>query len=80
LPELRTRLEFARSSYWYHRSLLSLDDRYAYLRQTIVVLFETNRNCYGDRRIHAALARCGEQVSENGVRRVIKHEQLVVTT
>lgn len=80
LPELLTRLEFARSSYFYHRSLLSLEDRYADLRQTIVVLFETNRNCYGYRRIHAALARDGEQVSEKVVRRLMKQEQLVVTT
>jgi transposase InsO family protein len=60
--------------------LLSLEDRYADLRQTIVVLFETNRNCYGYRRIHAALARGGEQVSEKVVRRLMKQEQLVVTT
>ncbi|MGR8928726.1 MULTISPECIES: IS3 family transposase [Rhizobium] len=80
LPELLTRLEFARSSYFYHRSLLSLEDRYAELRQNIVTLFETNRNCYGYRRIHAALARGGEQVSEKVVRRLMKQEQLIVTT
>ncbi|PWE53335.1 IS3 family transposase [Metarhizobium album] len=80
LPELLTRLEFARSSYFYHRSLLSLDDRYAELRQTIMTLFETNRNCYGYRRIHAALVRRGEQVSEKVVRRLMKQEQLVVAT
>lgn len=79
LAELLIRLEFARSSYFYHRSLLSLEDRYADLRQTIVVLFETNRNCYGYRRIHAALAKGGEQVSEKVVRRLMKQEQLVVT-
>ncbi len=80
LPELLTRLEFARSSYFYHRSLLSLEDRYAELRHTIAVLFETKRNCYGYRRIHAALARGGEQVSEKVVRRLMKQEQLIVTT
>lgn len=80
LPQLLTRLEFARSSYFYHRSLLSLDDRYAELRQTIMTLFETNRNCYGYRRIHAALVRRGEQVSEKVVRRLMKQEQLVVAT
>jgi transposase-like protein len=80
LPELLTRLEFARSSYFYHRSLLSLDDRHAELRQTIMTLFETNRNCYGYRRIHAALVRRGEQVSEKVVRRLMKQEQLVVAT
>jgi len=79
LAELLILLEFARSSYFYHRSLLSLEDRYADLRQTIVVLFETNRNCYGYRRIHAALAKGGEQVSEKVVRRLMKQEQLVVT-
>ncbi len=45
-----------------------------------MVLFETNRNCYGYRRIHAALARGGEQVSEKVVRRLMKEERLVVTT
>lgn len=80
VAELLTRLELARSSYFYHRSLLSPEDRYAVLRQTIMVLFETNRNCYGYRRIHAALARGGEQVSEKVVRRLMKEERLVVTT
>jgi len=80
LPELLTRLEFARSSYFYHRSLLCLDDQYAELRQTIVSLFEANRNCYGYRRIHAALTRRGEQVSEKVVRRLMKQEQLIVAT
>ncbi|WP_156411757.1 IS3 family transposase, partial [Ensifer sp. Root954] len=80
LPELLTRLEFARSSYFYHRSLLGLDDQYAKLRQTIVSLFEANRNCYGYRRIHAALTRRGEQVSEKVVRRLMKQEQLIVAT
>ncbi|MBP1872341.1 transposase InsO family protein/transposase-like protein [Ensifer adhaerens] len=80
LPELLTRLEFARSSYFYHRSLLCLDDQYAELRQTIVSLFEANRNCYGYRRIHAALTRRGEQVSEKVVRRLMKQEQLVAAT
>ncbi|WP_337271530.1 IS3 family transposase [Oryzifoliimicrobium ureilyticus] len=80
LPELLTRLEFARSSYFYHRSLLSFGDRYAELRQTIMTLFETNRNCYGYRRIHAALIKRGEQVSEKVVRRLMKQEQLIVAT
>lgn len=80
LPELLARLEFARSSYFYHRSLLCLDDRYAQLRQTVVALFEANRHCYGYRRIHAALVRGGEQVSEKVVRRLMKQEQLVVAT
>lgn len=43
-------------------------------------LFEANRNCYGYRRIHAALTRRGEQVSEKVVRRLMKQEQLVVAT
>lgn len=80
LPDLLTRLEFARSSYFYHRSLLSLEDRYTNLRQTIVILFENKCNCYGYRRIHAALARGGEQVSEKVVRRLMREEQLVVAT
>lgn len=80
LPELLTRLEFARSSYFYHRSLLCLDDRYAELRQAVVALFEANRRCYGYRRIHAALVRGGEQVSEKVIRRLMKQEQLVVAT
>ena len=57
LPELLTRLDLARSSYFYHRAQLRLGDRYAELRQTVVALFEANHHCYGYRRIHAVLAR-----------------------
>ncbi|MGB7421277.1 MAG: IS3 family transposase [Comamonas sp.] len=78
LPKLLTRLALARSSYFYHRSRLLLGDRHAQLRQTITELFTTNRNCYGYRRIHAALARQRIRVSEKVVRRLMRQERLAV--
>lgn len=78
LPELLTRLDLARSSYFYHRAQLRLGDRYVELRQTVVALFEANHHCYGYRRIHAVLARGHGRVSEKIVRRLMKQEQLIV--
>jgi putative transposase len=80
LPEIFTRLDLARSSYFYHRAQFRLGDQHAELRQTVVALFKANHHCYGYRRIHAALARGRGPVSEKVVRRLMKQEQLIVAT
>lgn len=43
-----------------------------------MTILEANHHCYGYRRIHAALAKGRERVSEKIVRRLMKQEQLTV--
>lgn len=68
----------ARSSYFYHRKIASLPDKYEELRRRIIELFEENGRRYGYRRIHALLAREETRVSEKVVRRIMLESGLVV--
>ena len=74
LPELLERLDLARSSYFYHRSRLSVGDKYAAVRRTITEIFESSQQSYGYRRIQASLTREQVFVSEKVVRRLMKRE------
>ena len=78
LKELLGFLELARSSYFYHRKIAFLPDKYAALRDWIIRCFEENSARYGYRRIHALLARALIRVSEKVVRRIMKEANLVV--
>jgi putative transposase len=51
LPELLAQLDLARSSYFYHRVRVKVEDKYLALRQTITSIFELNHRCYGYRRL-----------------------------
>jgi transposase-like protein len=47
VKELLAALGLARSSYFYHRSQISLGDRHVDVRRTLSEIFERNRRCYG---------------------------------
>ena len=78
LKELLDCLGMARSSYFYHRGLALLPDKYAKLRQRIRELFEENNKAYGYRRIHALLAQENIHISEKVVRRIMFKSDLMV--
>ncbi|MGI6162730.1 MAG: IS3 family transposase [Bacillota bacterium] len=78
LEELLDCLGMARSSYFYHRGLALLPDKYAKLRQRIRELFEENNKAYGYRRIHALLTQENTHVSEKVVRHIMFESDLVV--
>ena len=52
LTVLLSKLDLARSSYFYHRARLQVADKYADVRRTMAEIFEINHRCYGYRRIH----------------------------
>jgi len=78
LKELLVYLKLARSSYFYHRKIASLPDKYEKLRHRVIELFHKNKGRYGYRRIHALLAREGTRVSEKVVRRIMLECDLLV--
>jgi putative transposase len=78
LKELLGCLGMARSSYFYHRKIASLPDKYKELRRRIIELFEENGRRYGYRRIYALLVREETHVSEKVVRRIMLESNLVV--
>ena len=78
LKELLVCLSLARSSYFYHRRLRSLPDKYEDLRCRIIEHFQDNGGRYGYRRIHALLARETTRVSEKVVRRLMSEANLIV--
>lgn len=78
LPELLYTLQLARSSYFYHKAALSLPDKYAEVRDTLVEIFHDNHRCYGYRRVQAVLRKRHTRLSEKVVRRLMAEAQLVV--
>lgn len=78
LAELLTKLDLARSSYFYHCSRLRMPDKYANARQALAEVFHSNHRCYGYRRMRAALGRRQLHVSEKVVQRLMKQECLFV--
>lgn len=78
LPELLAQLGIARSSYFYHRARVNLEDKYVTIRRELTEIFESNHRCYGYRRLQASLARQSVAISEKVVQRLMKQERLVV--
>ncbi|WP_144022117.1 IS3 family transposase [Caballeronia sordidicola] len=78
LPELLSELGLARNSYFYHRARLRVSDKFADVRVAVADLFKLNHNCYGYRRMRAALARQQILISEKVVRRLMRQECRVV--
>jgi putative transposase len=72
------RLGWARSSYFYLRARITLEDKYLLVRHTMVEIFECNHRCYGYRRLAASLTRHSISISEKVVRRLMKQEALAV--
>lgn len=68
----------ARSTYFAQERAIKAGDKYAELRVRIRQAFEACGRCYGYRRIHEALKRAGQTVSEKVVRRIMRQESLRV--
>ncbi|MCH4814097.1 IS3 family transposase, partial [Halomonas neptunia] len=79
VPELLARLRLARSSYFYHRARIALEDKYLPVRRAITDIFAKNHRCYGYRRLRASLTRQSISISEKVVQRLMKQEALVIT-
>jgi transposase InsO family protein/transposase-like protein len=79
LSDLFAELELPRSSYFYHRSRLRVPDKYADARLALSELFESNRRCYGYRRLRSAMGRQQIHLSEKVIRRLMKQEGLIVS-
>ncbi len=71
-------MHIAKSSYYYQRKTFALPDKYQALKETITVLFNENRKCYGYRRIWASLKQIGTTVSEKVIRRLMAQLSLFV--
>ena len=78
LSALLTKLDLARSSYFYHCSRLRRPDKYADARVAINDVFQSNHRCYGYRRMRAALGRRHLHISEKVVQRLMKQECLII--
>jgi putative transposase len=70
LPDLLVQFGIARSSYFYHRTRVKLEDKYVTIRRELTEIFESNHRCYGYRRLQAT-------ISEKVVQRLMKQESLV---
>ena len=77
LPDLCKKLDFARSSYYYQKTVMHAEDKYLEIRKRIVQLFHMNMNVFGYRKIHMLLHNEGIINSEKVVRRIMSQEQLV---
>jgi transposase InsO family protein/transposase-like protein len=77
LPELLREVGLPRSSYFYHRARLGVNDKYAEVRGVMSDIFERNYRCYGYRRMHGSLAKQSVNLSEKVVRRLMKQQSLV---
>lgn len=75
---LLMRLRLVRSSYFYYRARVTLEDKYLPLRFAMVDIFESNHCCYGSRRLAASLTRHSISISEKVVRRPKKQDALIV--
>ncbi|MGE5507849.1 MAG: IS3 family transposase, partial [Chitinophagales bacterium] len=78
LNELLHGLALSKSSYFYQCAALSAEDKYADLRERVLIAFARAHGRYGYRRIHAVITRDGKTVSEKVVRRLLREENLVV--
>lgn len=78
LPLLLTKLQLARSSYYYQLEIAKCPKENKVLAESIITLFQKNSGRYGYRRIHALLVREGNRISEKVVRRIMAKEGLVV--
>lgn len=72
-------LQVSRSGYyeWKQRPLSITAERRERLKLMIQTVFEANHGTYGYRRVHAVLARSGEQVSDELVRHLMRELGLV---
>ena len=69
---LLARLGLTRSSYFYHRTRLTLENKYPPVRRAMKEAFESTHRCCGYRRLRACMTRHSISISEKGVRRLMK--------
>lgn len=78
LHELLESLDIARSSFFYHKKVISAPNKYEDLIVKIKEIYTESDGTYGYRRVHAALKQMMITVSEKVVRRLMKESGLVV--
>ena len=78
VPELLARLRLARSSCFYHRTRIALEDKYLPVRRAMADIFAKNHRCYDHRRLRASLTRQSISLSEKVVQRLRKQEALAI--
>ena len=78
LPNLLKRLDMSKSSYYYQKAVLSLEEKYASIRRHITFLFYKSKRRYGYRKIHLLLKQENITLSEKVIRRIMKEENLQV--
>jgi len=79
LKDLLELLNMAKSSYCYQNNTIN-HDKYKDLRIHIKNIFFESRKTYGYRRIYSVLRTSGIVVSEKVIQRIIKEEQLIIST
>ena len=71
-------LDLSKSSYYYHKQISKLPNKYEALQEKIIDIFYENRAVYGYRRVHALLKRENIRISEKIVRSIMKENNLIV--
>ncbi|WP_412525428.1 IS3 family transposase [Burkholderia lata] len=66
----------ARSTFYYQRKALGVDDRYAELKATIRSVYDHHRGRYGYRRITASIRQAGQMINHKTVQRLMRQLQL----
>ena len=78
LSLLFRKLDLSKSSYYYHKQISKLPNKYETLQEKIIDIFYENRAVYGYRRVHALLKRENICISEKIVRSIMKENNLIV--
>lgn len=63
--------QLPRSTFYYQQNVLTQDDKYRQLKDTIKTIFERHKGRYGYRRITAALRQIGDRVNHKVVQRLM---------
>ncbi|TYC86195.1 IS3 family transposase [Acetobacterium wieringae] len=79
LYELLKMTGIPKSSYFYQKKIQEQPEKYSELRKTVKSVFDSNRKCYGYRRVYSAIKNKGQVVSEKVIRRIMKEEQIIVS-
>lgn len=79
LYELLEMTDIPKSSYFYQKKIQEKAEKYSELRKMVKSIFDSNRKCYGYRRVHSAIKNKGQVVSEKVIRRIMKEEQIIVS-
>ena len=76
LDKLLALVTLSRSTYYYYCKHLSQPDKYATIKELIVLIFERNKGRYGYRRICAELRRSGCKINHKTVQKLMKSMEL----